>query len=120
MTHAEEMKIYEQALDTWPEIQERQWIEEMAEAIQAYCHWKRGRCNFIDIVTEFAHVEFCINQMLLSLSRQTSWSYRDLTLVKSNEKEHCFQRLISRLKSAKPYNSESDKSEITEEKDAHH
>lgn len=105
ITHSEEMRIYNEALDLWPEIQERQWIEEMAEAIQAFCHWKRGRCGFAELVKEFSHVQFCIKQMLVCISRETGCSYRDLTQMLVDEEDLSFVRLQARLQNAIPYDT---------------
>lgn len=102
MTHDEEMQLFEAAIAAWPEIQERQWIEEMAEAIQAFCHVKRGRQNWGQLLVEFAHVQFCIRQMLVVLSHETSWSFDELERMLTKEQDCCFVRLAERLKTGVP------------------
>jgi len=43
--------------------QSDQAIEEMAEAITAIEHWKRGRISFEQVITELTHVDQMIKQM---------------------------------------------------------
>jgi hypothetical protein len=45
------------------EKQTDQCIEEMAEAIVAINHWKRGRSSFEYVITELTHVDQMIKQM---------------------------------------------------------
>lgn len=58
------------------EKQTNQLVEELAEAIVAVKHWKRGRCDFTFVITELTHVDQLIKQIIFladSVNCHVTW-----------------------------------------------
>jgi len=57
-------KLYAQILSSeGVDAQSDQAVEEMAEAIVALKHWRRGRVTFEKVIEELTHVDQMIKQM---------------------------------------------------------
>lgn len=87
-------KYYAKALSKFGfRLQSDKMIEEMAEAIVAIQHWKIGRTDFNEILTELSHVELMIKQMIYLgsiIHCENVWRH---------EQKLVFNRLVKLLKS---------------------
>lgn len=104
----EDWTIFKEAHLRWPDIQINMWQEEFGELLQAWSHYKRGRCHILDVLSELAHVEFALNQLFVSLFLQGDGSVSkevpsDFMI---SERERCFRRLKARLEHGRPYDDE--------------